>query len=173
MRRAREQDLATMTEREQPRQPVERRAKVVALARLGRATMECHAHAQRAGAVPAFLLQRPLRIKGGGECVGRPGEHRVDAVAGSLEDHSAVRADCLAQQAVMAGKRRPHRRVMLLPQLGAAHDIGEQERDCSARERLRFPRHSQRRICARPGSIGRLLQEACVGELRRDASQAL
>jgi hypothetical protein len=72
-------------------------------------------------------VQCPLRGQRGGQCVGRARKDRVQAIAGGLEDHPAVRFNARTQQAIVASKRGLHRMRVLLPQPCAALDVGEEK----------------------------------------------
>jgi len=63
-------------------------------------------------------------------------ESPAEGVPDDLEDVTAVGFDGLRKQGVVPGKRLRHGRGMLLPELRAALDIGEQEGDGSSRKRM-------------------------------------
>ena len=123
-----------MAEREDARDAVERRAEVVAVALLGRPAVQRHAHPQRTRRAPRFGVQRALRGQRGGERSAGVGEDRVDAIADRFEDHATR-----APRSPGAGWRRgapglpASPALVLLPQLRAAFNIGEQEGERAGR----------------------------------------
>ncbi|MDP9358677.1 MAG: hypothetical protein M3R02_26045 [Chloroflexota bacterium] len=66
--------------------------------------------------------------------MGRVGEGGADGVANGLEHTAAVVLDGLPQERVVARDRRPHRLGMVLPPLGRAFHVREQEGDGIWRE---------------------------------------
>ena len=125
---------------QQPGDPVQRRPEVVALARLGRAGVQGHADLDARGLRPGLRRERRRGRAGGRERVARGGERRAERVADGLEDAAVVPLDGFAQESVVASQCGPHRLGALLPEPGAALDVGEEEGDGSAREvRHRVP----------------------------------
>ena len=113
---------------------IERRAEKVAGARLHLAEVNTHAHVQRS------RFQRPGASKQcllpGDSCIDRLRtgiEYGVQAIAGSLEDQASLVFDRCAQEIVVLLQRGAHRVRRVLPQMGAAFDIGEQERGAAQR----------------------------------------
>lgn len=70
--------------------------------------------------------RRPQRVLGGDE-------GGAEGVADRLEDVAAVDRDDVTQQGVMALESDLHGRTVALPQIGAALDVAEQERDGAGR----------------------------------------
>ncbi len=78
---------------------------------------------------PALRCQRPLCIEGRGYGIRSGGEGGLDGIADGFEEHAVVCLDCCPQERVVALDRRRHRRLVLLPERGAALDVGEEEGD--------------------------------------------
>jgi hypothetical protein len=72
-------------------------------------------------------LQRPLGGQGGLKCGGCGRECGAELVPHRLEDVAAVGRDRLAQEGIVAGEGVSHRLGLLLPELGASLNVGEQE----------------------------------------------
>ena len=128
VRRRRHQDLTAMADVEQPGGPVHHRTDVVPVALRAGTRMQRHAHPNGQAGRPGLGVDSPLdghrRRKRGN----RVGEHRAMRLAHRLEDAAAARLDLLADNSVMAGRRRRHGIAVGLPQPDAALDIGEQQR---------------------------------------------
>jgi hypothetical protein len=77
------------------------------------------------------LLELTLEGEGGGYGVGGAGEDGEEAVAlpALLDERAGVVGDEGGSERIVAGESRLHRPRVLLPELGAALDVGEQERD--------------------------------------------
>ena len=124
--------LAAVCEIAQSCRPVDRRADVVALiAQLHLAGVQADAQSDR-GERCTLQLQRTCH------CVARTGERDDETVALALLDGTGT---------VVRGGRIGHRRVeachggghlvgLVFPQAGGAFDVGEQQRHCSAGEKL-------------------------------------
>jgi hypothetical protein len=87
--------------------------------------MDRHAHPE----LRQFLLERAL---GGDGCLHRTkgvGKSRAERIAHRLEDVAVVGSDRLVEEGVVTGERFPHRLGLLLPEAGAAFDVGEEKRD--------------------------------------------
>ena len=129
--RAREQDLAAVAGREQARDAVERRAEVVAVALLGLAGVQRHAHPERPGRAPGFGRERAL----GGQ---RPRPSASGAVAKAAQKASPTVLKTwppCGLDRLRAAARRGGRAAaaiacrQALPEPGAALDVGEEEGD--------------------------------------------
>jgi hypothetical protein len=131
----RQQDLPAVTQRENAGNTIEWWAEVITVAQFGRPGMQRHAHPQRASRSPRFGVQRTLHSERGGQPVGGTREDRMHAIADRLENHTALRIDRLPQHRIVARKGRWHRPRVLLPQLRAAFDVGEQEGEGAGRQR--------------------------------------
>jgi hypothetical protein len=92
--------------------------------------------AQRSWQRPGFGLERPLERGGGSDGVGCAGEDGEEAVAfaPAFDDPAVGLSDGGCHEGVVAGQRRAHRRGVLLPEAGAAFDVGEEEGDGPRRE---------------------------------------
>src|SRR6266542_1158901 len=119
----------------QPSDTVKRLPKVVAVALLDDPDMQRHPHPEALNRSPCFGRERALGRDGRLQRSGRRGEDRLNGIANGLDDMATIRIDRLAQQLVMARERALHRLGLALPAGGAAGDIGEQKRQCTAGER--------------------------------------
>lgn len=130
-------DLAAVGQRPQPGAPDDAGAGVVApVADLALASVQRHPHTEDGVGGPRFLHQGLLRLQGGGDGVGRPGEGGHQAVALALLDgsDSTVSGDGALEDPVMAGHRLRHLRTMRLPHPGRSFDVRQQERHRPRRE---------------------------------------
>jgi hypothetical protein len=123
-----------MADVKQPGGPVHRRTDIVAVTLRAGTRMQRHAHPDGQAGRPGLGADCPLdghrRRKRGN----RVGEHSAMCLAYRLEDVAAGRLDPLADNAVMAGRRRRHGIAIGLPQPDAALDIGEQQRHQASRK---------------------------------------
>ena len=136
----REERLPAVPGVHHPCDAVERRAEVVAVAQFRRPGVQAHPHADDRPSRPRLDGERLLRGQRSGQPVRRRGEGGIERVAAGLEDVAAVLADRLAQQDVVARQGHAHEVGILLPQPGAAFDVGEQEGDRPRRHRDRWRR---------------------------------
>ena len=139
LRGARDEDLAAVPHREQPRRVAQCEAGhvlprlVLARVDLGGARVDGHADANR---------RLAPRLAGEGVLGGQRSAHaRRDGVKGGaervahdLENVAAVRLDRDPQDLVMPGERDPHRLGVPLPEPRAALDVGEEKGDGTGRE---------------------------------------
>ncbi len=156
------EDLSAMRKRQQARRTVHRRTEVIRVAPLRRADMERHAHGQAADCRPVACRKRLLcsdgrvdRVRGKIEC----GEK---AIAGSLENATAVAGDGVVQDSIVLVQRFLHRRAMVEPAQAGSFDVGEQERydvgkatagrRCSRVRRIsaQLPRYAHRAVHFQP-----------------------
>jgi hypothetical protein len=146
-----EEDLAAMPRRQHSRYPVEGGAKVVAVPRLRRPDVKGHTRAAAWRRATA-LLAAPWPGQGRGEGVGCRGEGGAELIADRLEDVPLVGFDGLAQDGVVVGEGALHGLGVLLPEPGAALDVGEEKGDGTGGQlgRCRPPPRRQRSRCA-PG----------------------
>jgi hypothetical protein len=91
--------------------------------------MQGHAHLQRPHLLPALRVQCPLGRHCGRKRVRRPREDRMESISRGFHHHTLVRGDGMAQDGVVASEDMLHSLGVQLPPLGAAFDVGEQERD--------------------------------------------
>jgi hypothetical protein len=126
--RPRHEDLLPVRRPHDPRRAVDRGAEIVVVALVRRPGVQSAAHLQRQPrrrpGVPQPQLDRNHRR----QRVRRRPEHRVDAVAGGLDDAPGVALDRLAQYRVVARDRLRHQLRLRLPQRGAPLDVGEEKR---------------------------------------------
>ena len=108
---------------------VDGRPEVVVASTLGVAGMEAHADAQRPGLGPGLIVQRPLRLQTGSRPGRRRGEDRHQPVAGALDDAPGPVLDSSSQDDIVARQRDRHGLGQALPELRAAGDVREQERE--------------------------------------------
>ena len=129
------EDLVAVPDREDPGIAVEGRPEVVGIAGLGRARVEGHSGAQRAGLGPGRVAQPSLGLDRRRHCRERVDEDRQDAVAESLDDRPALRLDRGAEDPIVLGEGGAHPLAVLFPEAGAALDVRDQE-GCRRRGRL-------------------------------------
>ncbi len=126
-----EEDLAAVAGGHEAGGAVEGGAEVVAAAGVGRAGVDAHAHPQigEIGIERAPILggEGYLGVECGGEGVVGVGEGGAKRIAHRLEHMPAVGLDCRAQDLVVADEGCRHGLALLLPALGGAFDVGEQE----------------------------------------------
>jgi hypothetical protein len=138
----RDQDLAAIRDPEKPRTAVHALAEVVVVARLGRTGMDRHADLDAADVREILAAERLLGGQGRRDGIGRRDESGVERVAGGAEHVPARPQQRLAHEVVVAGHGDAHGFGPRLPALGRALDVGDQESENAARQRL-------------PGSRGR------------------
>ena len=151
----------------QPCRPIQGRAVVVAVPLLGRAGVQRHPHPDGADLAPRLGLEPALGIQRRRDRVRGASEHGVEGVAHRLDDVAAVLADRRSDRASWRARATPHRLGLVLPARGAALDVREQERHCSARQLGHaYPSVPTRRrgtgypvMIAAPSSPGRLLEQ--------------
>jgi hypothetical protein len=125
VRRRGHQDLTTMADVEQPGSPVHYRTDKVAVALRAGAGMQRHADLDGQAGRPGLGAGGALDSHGRRKRGHRVGEYRAMCLADRLEDAAAARPDLLADNPVMAGRRRGHGIAVILPQPDAALDIGK------------------------------------------------
>jgi hypothetical protein len=86
-----------------------------------------HPDAERTDLAPVGVAQGALAVERRGDRVDGVGEDRDQPVAGGLDHGSSAALDDRPEQRVVEGERSGHRRRPLLPQPGAALDVGDQE----------------------------------------------
>jgi hypothetical protein len=123
----RQENLSSVRGSEEARHPVQRRSEVVATAWLDHAGVEGHPHPEGADLPPLLPEYGALGIEGSGDGCGSGGKSGADLVAHALEDTTAVGLDGAMHKDIVARERRFHRRSMLLPEPGAALDVGEEK----------------------------------------------
>ena len=142
-RRRREQHLAAVAGRQQPRQPVQGRGAVGAVAvGVGRAGVQRQPHPQRLGQPgvgPRLGQQRPLGVERRGHRGRGGGEGGQQRVADRPGDDAAVVGDGGAEDRLVAGDGGRHGPGVVAPEAGAALDVGEEEGHRAAREVGRRP----------------------------------
>ena len=126
--RVRQQDLAAMTGRHDPRSPIDGRPKVVTATRLGIAGVNSHPDADHARLRPRLGEESMLGSDACGDGIDRGCEDRHQAVACGLYDLAVRLRDRGAEDDLVAGESRPHQLRVLLPETRAALDVGEEER---------------------------------------------
>ncbi len=125
--RARQQDLAAVTDRHDPGRPVHGGPEVVPTARLGLAGVDPHPDADRARARPRLLEECPLGGDRGGHGTDRRVEDGHQTVAGGLDDLTVRVGDGRPEQDLVSREGVLHLTRVLLPETRAALDVGEQE----------------------------------------------
>ena len=134
-RRAGNQYLAAVPDCQQPRSPVDRRTKIVALALVGSSGMDGRAYAKSAQRRKILVVKRALRGEHCGEGVGGAGKGGTESVAEGLEDVSPMRDDRLPNERVVTAHGTFHFVAIAFPALRAAFDVGKGERHRSAGKR--------------------------------------
>ena len=129
-----EEDLLAIPGPQQARQAVQAGSEIVAVAGGRLPDVDGHPHPQRTEIAPIFLSQRRLRGDGGRDRRRHGWERGLDRIADRLEEDAVLGRDRVVEQGEVALDRRPHRRGIALPALGAALDVGEEEGNCPARE---------------------------------------
>jgi hypothetical protein len=94
---------------------------------LSHSGVQRHPHAKRSQRPPVLDEQGSLGGESGGDGLGGCREGRLDGVTDHLERDAAVRLNGLAEQGEVALDGVRHRRSVLLPECGAALDVGEEE----------------------------------------------
>ncbi len=139
----RQQHLAAMRGGHDARRAVDRGAVVVVVAPFRDARVQAAACAQRQAAHPLELGERALQLHRGADGIEWIAEGRVQPVARLLHDVPAVPFHRLARERVVARHRRAHPIGLLLPEAGAALDVGEKERRGAGRLVQRGPRRGE------------------------------
>jgi hypothetical protein len=107
---------------------VDRRAEVIVIAVLDDARMQAAPNTQRKSRRFLYIFEPPRQLDDRHHGVQRIAENRVDTIAGRLDERTLPRFDGGARERIMAGERVAHALGLLVPQPGAALDVGEQER---------------------------------------------
>ena len=114
-----------------PRRTVDRAPEVIVIAPLDHSRMQPTAHAQRNTAGRRRIGQRLLHVQRRSERVQRIVEDGMDSIAGHLHHRAVAMLDRAARERVVRGQRLRHPSAVLLPQRGAALDVGKKKgRDC-------------------------------------------
>ena len=98
--------------------------------------MDRHADLDAADVREILAAERLLRGKRRRNGIGRRDEGGIERVAGGAEHVPARAQQRLAHEVVVAGHRDPHGFGPRLPALGRALDVGDQESENAARQRL-------------------------------------
>jgi len=106
---------------------VQQWAEVIAPTQFGDTGVQCHTDSQWLGRFPRLSQDRALGCYGRRQRVGGVAENGVAAVAHRLEDYAVARLDRLPQHGVVAWQSLGHRVGVLLPEIRAARDIGEEK----------------------------------------------
>src|SRR5207249_6982274 len=88
---------------------------------------DCHPHPD----LRQLRLQRPLSGYRRRDGIMGCGKDGVESISHRLERVTAMGLDRMAQESIVAGERGVHGGRMLLPELGAALDVREEEGDRS------------------------------------------
>ena len=124
-----DQHLAAVSESQQPRGAVERRAEQITVAAFRRSHVHRHAHLESADRGKVVRRYRALCVEGRADRIRRSPEHRVERIAGGLENLAAVRGNGLAQHRVVLAHRFLHRTPKVEPAQARTFDVGEEQRD--------------------------------------------
>ena len=101
----------------------------IVVARFGCRAVQTAADAQRQAGGCSCIGQRVLQLQHRQQGLQRLLEDGVDAVARAFDDAPTVRLHGASVECVVPGQRGTHQVGLLLPQAGAALDVGEQETD--------------------------------------------
>ena len=123
----RQQHLAAMRGAHDARGTVDDGAEQVVAAALDHARMQAAADAQLDALGGRRIGERGLQRDRSLQRLGRIAERGIHAVAGHLDHHAATSFDCRAAKLVVMRQRGTHPFGRLLPQPGAALDVGEQD----------------------------------------------
>ena len=126
-RHAREQHLAAVPDREQPRDPVERRTEEVAVACVGGPRVKRHPDPDRSDGMLGQVRETDLARERRGQARRRLIEAREEAIPGRLDDRAPVGLDRRSQDRVVGCEEVRHRLRVLLPEARAPLDVGHQE----------------------------------------------
>ena len=120
-----------MRDRPKPGRPVHRRSVVIAQVTVGSPRVQGRPDADGSRCQPIDGRQAGLDLCGGDDRIPRAPEHEEPAVAlaTGLHREAIVGADRLVDDLVVLLERPHHEVRRLLPQPGAALDVGEEERD--------------------------------------------
>ena len=132
-RRARDEDLAAVSDRQQPGDAIHGGAEIVAVPLVGRAGMDRGADAQSA-VVQIEPREFALRGQHRRHRVFRSRERRAERITGRLEHVAPMLFDRGAHDFVVATNRPLHRSPVPFPAPRASLDVGEGERYRSTRE---------------------------------------
>jgi hypothetical protein len=122
-----EQDLLSVGGLHDPCGSVDGATEHVVIAALDHPQMESGAHAQRDMIVCGQTRERLLQDRSGVKRVQRVPESGVHPVAGHFHDHATVSFHRLPRQGIVFRQGERHPLPLLLPQAGAALDIGEKK----------------------------------------------
>ena len=116
-----------MPGREQPGDPIEWRTKVIAVAFLGGAGVQCRANADGADLAPGFLSKGALGVESGPQRGRGRRERGAEGVANGLEDVTTVCFDGRPEDGIVTHDSTRHQVGESLPELGASCDVGEEK----------------------------------------------
>ena len=122
-----------MTGGKQARDAIDRRTEIVAVALVGIAAVNGHAHAQSVDRIPIFRAEVVAGRRRGGDRALDVGKRGAERVADGLENATAVRLDRGPHDRVVTAQRLLHRGAIDVPATRAALDVGKEKRDVSAR----------------------------------------
>ena len=110
------------------RSAVDRRSKEIIVTTLDDTDMQSapHGHCKAVGRFE--VGERLLQRERGSDRIERIVEGGVSAVAGRLHDHAMVRLHDRARDRIVASQREAHPPRVMLPQTGAALDVGKEKR---------------------------------------------
>lgn len=129
--RPRQQDLAALRQRPQPRRPVQRLPVVVPTPELCLAGVHGRPGRKHDAARPALGTQRTLQRQGGRYRVTGAGKDRQGRVAfpPGLDEPATMGGHGLGDEFLVARQRGAHRHPVRIPQPGRPLDVGQQKRD--------------------------------------------
>ncbi len=123
------EDLTTVARGHDARRPVRHRTRIHAVAFGGLTRVDAHAHRERHRLGPLLRPETGLDLDRAVDRVARVGERDRAPRAGGGEHVPVARADCAAEDLVVACQRGRHRRRVVLPEARRTLDVGEEEGD--------------------------------------------
>src|SRR5947209_18989619 len=113
---------------EEPRDPIDRWSEIIAVSLFGHAGVHGHPDTHLVALRPWLSVEAVLGRHCSDECVWSPGEGSTKSIAYRLEYASTVRSDGFPHDGIVAGECLRHRTLVRFPALGAALDVGKEER---------------------------------------------
>ena len=122
-----DEDLAAVGCLHDPRGAIDRTAKEILIASFYRACMQAGAHPKGHVIRRGELLERLLQHRRRAQRIQRIAKRGIHAVTGHFDDDAAVLLDGLPRQRIVRSECPGHPLAFLLPEPGAALDVGEKK----------------------------------------------
>ena len=164
-----------MADREQPRDAIDRRSEIIAVALVRMPGVDRHSHLEAVDAGPILGGEPLLCVERRGDRVGDVVKRRAKRVAHRLEDVSVVGFYRRLKDLTVTADGGFHLLAMALPSFRRAFDVGEQKRDGAGWEvlagcyRLRHSHLSEWAPIACDKGDGLILQSAPMRAVLRPA----